>query len=148
MRALALREARRILDPDAAQDAAQEAIVRAWRHAGAQSGADPDAWIRTIARREALRIATRNSYDTLPVGYEAASDHDEPRAADRRLDVAVAVSHLTQDEQRALLLRYWAGKTDQEIADQIDTPIGTVKIRIYRAKAKLAKAIIGPASSR
>jgi RNA polymerase sigma-70 factor (ECF subfamily) len=140
LRALALAEARWILDPDAAQDAAQEAIVRAWRHAHSQSGADHEAWVRTIARREALRIAGRRSYETLPEGYEATSDLDEPEAADRRLDVAVALSYLTQEEQWALLLRYWAGKTDQEIADQIDAPIGTVKIRIYRAKAKLATA--------
>src|SRR4051794_41348361 len=56
---LALREARTILGPGPdAEDAAQEAAMRAWRRRATCRDA-PGAWVRTIAQNEALRTAGR-----------------------------------------------------------------------------------------
>src|SRR5947208_11749441 len=57
-RALCLREAQRVLGRNAAaEDAAQEAVIRAWRQqARCRTPERPDPWIATIARREALRL--------------------------------------------------------------------------------------------
>src|SRR5919197_3714887 len=57
-RALCLREAQRVLGRNAAaEDAAQEAVIRAWRQqARCRTPERPAPWIATIARREALRL--------------------------------------------------------------------------------------------
>ncbi|MGH2868159.1 MAG: RNA polymerase sigma factor [Solirubrobacteraceae bacterium] len=142
LRAVALRETRRMLDPDSAQDAAQEAIMRAWRNAGSCVGPNPLPWVRTIARREALRIIARRSPDRLCADDYPAADEDAEltRAADR-VDVARGMAKLADDEQRAILLHYWAGRSDREIATMLDAPVGTIKIRLHRARHKLAQGL-------
>src|SRR5436190_3777383 len=74
---LALRETRRVLGagPDA-EDAAQDAAIRAWRRRATCHDA-PGAWIRTIARNEALRIARRRRHETPleTASWEQAAAH-------------------------------------------------------------------------
>jgi len=137
LQTLALREARRYLDPDRALDAAQEAALRAWRRAGTCSG-EPAPWIATIARREALRIATRRGEDGLPETYGPDADRGPAGAAGERLDMAAALATLPREQQQAVFLRYWADKTEAEIAAALRTPVGTIKVRLHRARATLA----------
>lgn len=137
-----MREARRLLDPDLAQDAAQEAVVRAWRNARSCTG-QPEPWIRTIARREALRILNRPVAQLLPDAGDPAAQHDPLANLDQRLDITRQVSELSPDEQLVLLLRHWADKSGEEIAALLGIPLGTVKIRIHRAHKKLARAACG-----
>lgn len=116
-------------------------MVRAWRQASNCSGPNPEPWIRVIARREALRIIA-NSKATVPLAavVEETSDQDLHNAADR-LDLMHAMTLLTAAERRALLLRYWGDRSDRQVAAILETPPGTVKIRIHRAHAKLAKQL-------
>ncbi|HWF49151.1 MAG TPA: sigma-70 family RNA polymerase sigma factor [Solirubrobacteraceae bacterium] len=137
-----MRETRRLLDPSSAQDAAQEAVLRAWRSAGSCSGSDPDPWVRAIARREALRILSRRTNEQLPEASESGSVDDEDLLdAAGRLDVHRALSELSRDEQRVLFLCYWLGLTNTQIAAVLGEPLGTVKVRIHRARGKLAPAL-------
>src|SRR4051794_12269275 len=65
LRQRCLRETRRVLGQGgAAEDATQEALIRAWRQRDScQDPRRPGPWISTIARREALRLAGRHSRD-------------------------------------------------------------------------------------
>jgi RNA polymerase sigma-70 factor (ECF subfamily) len=132
---LALRETRSVLGagPDA-EDAAQEAAMRAWRRRATCRDA-PGAWIRAIARNEALRTAGRRrdeeSLDTVgelqgkaPAGVESQ-------------DVRAAVGALEQSDRLLLLLRYWADLTQPEVARATALPEGTVKVRLHRARQRL-----------
>jgi RNA polymerase sigma-70 factor (ECF subfamily) len=139
LRALALRQARRYLDADDAEDAAQEAILRAWRNAHNCIG-PPGPWVQTIARNEALRKATRRVERPLSdESHDVGSHWLVGAEVEQRLDVASALMHLSASERQAVFLRYWAGKTDAEIAALTDTPLGTIKIRIHRALRKLTQ---------
>lgn len=137
--AVALREASRYLSDDEARDAAQEAAIRAWRAAHKCSG-PPEPWLRTIARNEALRVVSRRREVPLPDDYEphCTDDTDTPLAWP---DVRGAISRLTQSEQQVVFLRYWSDKTDAQIASMLEIPVGTVKIRLHRARNKLARAV-------
>ena len=124
-------------DDHAAQDAAQEATLRAWRHAAACRTPDtPEPWLRTIARREALRLAS-------PVLWlewdEAAADAAEPDddAIGARVDVRRAVGRLSDRERVVVEQYYWHDLSCAEIADALELPVGTVKIRLHRARHKL-----------
>lgn len=144
LRGVAYREARLILDPDQAQDAAQEALVRAWRRRHAMTGADAGPWVRTIARREALRIAAQRRPGPVPSGFDEPSMGHEPDVVHERLDLRRAVARLSAGEQQDLLLRYWADLTNQGIAERTGRPVGSVKVRLHRAHSKLASALAGP----
>ena len=124
---LALRETRAILGrgPDA-EDAAQEAAMRAWR-------------LRAIARNEALRVSGRRR-DEAPLDAAAGLTGDAATADDFR-DVRAAVGALDDGDRVLLLLRYWADLTQPEVARATSLPEGTVKVRLHRARQRLRVAL-------
>jgi RNA polymerase sigma factor (sigma-70 family) len=135
---VALRETRRMLGngPDA-PDAAQEAMLRAYRaRSRCLTPEAPQAWVRAIARREALRlIAHRPGLEALAPGLE---DQPAPGSEDaqRVLDRLTAQSALAQVEaaDRALLLRrYVLDQTSREIAAELAISPATVRVRLHRA---------------
>ena len=132
---VALRETRSVLGPGPdAEDAAQEAAMRAWRRRATCRDA-PGAWIRAIARNEALRTVDRRrdeeSLDTVGElqGNAAAGVESQ--------DVRAAVGALEQSDRLLLLLRYWADLTQPEVARATALPEGTVKVRLHRARQRL-----------
>ena len=113
--------------------------MRAWRHRGtcANPGA-PDAWVRSISRREALRIVGR------PRAAPAPPAADEPASAPPApapVDVRRAMRLLDELDQRLVLRFYWAGQADHEIARDLRMPLGTVKVRLHRARLRLHDAL-------
>jgi RNA polymerase sigma-70 factor (ECF subfamily) len=141
---VALKEARAVLrDDHAAQDAAQEAALRAWRNAAAcRAPGAPEAWVRTIARREALRLlrpATLTLEDDVAVADAAAAPVDE--AVVLRADVGRAVGGLSEHERVVVEHHYWDDLTCVQIAEAMRVPVGTVKIRLHRARHKLRERL-------
>jgi RNA polymerase sigma-70 factor (ECF subfamily) len=135
----ALQEARRVLGPGPdAEDAAQDATIRAWRRRATCRDA-PAAWVRSIARNEALRIATRRR-EELPLEEAAAVAHDPGEPLDEH-DVRIAVRALEESDRLLLLLRYWADLTQLEVAAAAELPEGTVKVRLHRARERLRVAL-------
>jgi RNA polymerase sigma-70 factor (ECF subfamily) len=142
LRAVAMREARGIVRDGRAEDVAQEATIRAWRHAHTCLTPEaPTAWIRAIARREALRlVGAKASEDPLPATEE--SDPDRPdELAHSRLDLRRAAHGLTAEERKLLVYRYWLDYSHPETAAALGLPEGTVKIRLHRARYKLREAL-------
>ena len=122
-----------------AEEAAQEAVIRAWRHAAAcRDPGAPGPWIRTIARREALRLLTVETRTDPPGPHESGGEGRSENQAGLAIDLRSAVLAHTDELDRQLLFhRYWAGETEARIAQRLDLPIGTVKVRLHRARARL-----------
>jgi RNA polymerase sigma-70 factor (ECF subfamily) len=139
--AVALAEARRVLDEHAARDATQEALIRAWRHAPqCRTPHQPAPWVRAIARREALRVATAQSHHEYTDDIDAGAE--ESATLDLRVDVGrAATQRLSRHERRLLAYRYWLDYSDSQIAATLNIPLGTAKIRLHRARRKLAAAL-------
>lgn len=135
---IALGETRAVLGhgPDA-EDAAQEAAIRAWRRRATCRDA-PAAWIRAIARNEALRTAGRRR-DEAPL--EAAAAVAVAAAPGDSQDVRAAVRALDPGDRLLVLLRYWADLTQPEVARAAALPEGTVKVRLHRARRRLGLAL-------
>ena len=139
---LCLREARRVLGPDhRVEDAAQEAAMRAWvsRHRCQEPGR-PDAWIATIARREALRIVVA------PVEAPVLEDDQPPHPgfaedAERRIDVKRALAGLPPEDRALLVARYWHDMTQAAAARSLGIPDGTGKVRLHRLRRHLAHTL-------
>jgi RNA polymerase sigma-70 factor (ECF subfamily) len=121
---------------EAAEDAAQEALVRAWRHrAACGNPRAPEAWVRSISRREALRIVGRPRH--LELVGEEREDRASAAPAPSAVDVRRAVGVLGEIDRRLVLRFYWAGQADHEIARDLGMPVGTVKVRLHRARMRL-----------
>jgi len=142
-----LREAARILgNRDDAEEAVQEAFVRAWRKRDAcRTPRAPLPWLLQITRNEAMRLAARRSRrqaseipeaepDTLPAapGVDCALEQTLMTLATEQ-----ALSTLRPDERKLLRLRYEHDLTQGQVAAALGVPEGTVKVRLHRVRARL-----------
>ena len=137
------QEARRTIGRTAAaEDAAQEAALRAWRRRRqCRTPTDARPWVAAIARREALRAVARRPKEE-PLGPDAlarepAAGGAEGAGADLAQDVRSAVSRLDPDARRLVLLRYWLDLTQEEAARLLGIPEGTAKVRLHRLRHTL-----------
>ena len=137
-----------VRDPGTAEDVAQEAFVRAWRHAGTYDArrGRVSTWLLTIARNaaiDAVRVRTVEPLDPDVVDSRlqraggTARSADESAPPDERERVRTALAELPADQRRALFLAAYAGRTAREISALEDVPLGTVKTRIRAAMLKL-----------
>jgi RNA polymerase sigma-70 factor, ECF subfamily len=146
LRLVSLHEARRVLrSTDQAEDAAQEAVIRAWRYRrSCRDQADPGPWVAAIARREALRRATRPRQESAAQVRVAEVDPGAQDQIDRtplRLDVDEVVSSLTPVDRRLLDLRYHRDLTHRAVADELGMPEGTVKVKLHRLRGLLRERL-------
>jgi RNA polymerase sigma factor (sigma-70 family) len=129
-----------------AEEAAQDAFLRAWRHADAydaRRGAVA-TWLLTIARNVAIdhaRVRRSEPIDPsvlLAEAIDPGAPPDERRiAADEAERLRAAIATLPAEQRKALLLAAFFGRTAREIGALDGTPIGTVKTRIRTAMLKL-----------
>lgn len=143
-----------LADRAAAEDVAQEALVRAWRHAVAYDArrGSVATWLLTITRNLAVdAIRGGRSAPTDPevlVQMIGASDVAGPDAAAvtseevRRLRAALV--GLPEPQRRAVVLARFGGLTAAQVAEHEGIPLGTAKTRVrdglQRLRADLAEA--------
>ena len=141
-----LREARRILgNRDDAEEAVQEAFVRAWRkRAACRTPGAPLPWLVQITRNESMRLAARRSRRLASELPETEPETVPAPGAEAQLDSTLtsvateqALSTLREDERRLLRLRYEEDLTQGQCAAALGVPEGTVKVRLHRARARL-----------
>lgn len=151
LRASCLRETRRLLSSEAdAEDAAQEALLRAWRGRRHQRTAGAEAgWVRRIARNEALRRLTRQTL-RLDLYTEADAKLLEGLPASQDLshlaeiiDLRSAIAELAPKDALLLKLRYEGDLTQGSLARMAGMPEGTVKIRLHRIRGRLRERLTG-----
>jgi RNA polymerase sigma-70 factor, ECF subfamily len=148
LRSRARAEARRIVaDEHAAEDAAQEAMIRAWRRRGAcRSSEAPEPWLRTIARNEALRQlardATRPSAIDCEAGWPNVPWNGDEDGLLARLSVEQALARLSEGDRCLVKLRYSLDLSDVAIANRLGIAEATVRVRLHRVRKRL-RTLIG-----
>jgi RNA polymerase sigma-70 factor, ECF subfamily len=138
------REARRVLhDRQDAEDAVQEAMARAWRNRERCRSPDrPLPWLLQITRNESLRLLQRRQSAPNEVAIELAEAHEAPgnlggeRLA-ANMDVRRALARLSMPDRGLAYLRYDEDLAQNRIAQVLDMPEGTVKVRLHRLRQKL-----------
>ncbi len=131
-------------DAGLAEDAAQEAFLRAWMHL-------PSFQIRAPFRNWLFRIAINAALDVLRRKTEEPLEEDQgpllsdpasgPEAAliekERTAAVREAVASLPESTRSVLVLREFGGMSYREIASTLDIPLGTVMSRLNYARTNL-----------
>lgn len=136
-------------DATQAEDLTQDAFIRAFdRLAGYRGDAPFGAWLHRVAvsviltaLRKRKRVQSIESLrdDLEPLGAAVPeADHDLKRR------LATAVDGLDGPHRMVFVMHDMEGFTHQEIAAAMDTPVGTAKARLSRARRKLRDALGGP----
>jgi RNA polymerase sigma-70 factor (ECF subfamily) len=142
-------------DEALAEDAAQEAFLRAWQQLDRYNARYA---FRNWVYRIALNVATdtlRRERPTSDVDAEAehlVSHEESPEAwlerKERGEQVQQAVLALPPASRSVLVLREYQSLSYQEIAETLDIPVGTVMSRLNYARGQLRRALSQPAEER
>ena len=151
--ALAQRTAFVILrDADAAQDAAQEGFVKAFRAlARFREGAPMRPWLLRIVANEAINRAKASSRHPQVELTAAAAEPDErggspeaqALARERREMLVGALNEMKEEDRIVIAYRYFFDLSEVEMAEALGVARGTVKSRLSRAIARLRAAMEG-----
>ena len=140
-----------VLDPTAAEDITQDALLRAYRGLDGLRGGAIKPWLLAIVRNASIDYLRMNRgwRDLAPAGLDAAEqtisdpEVDDPEAAAiRRSDAAAlrkAIETLPACFREAFVLRELEELSYKEIAEVTRTPIGTVMSRLWRARQMLVR---------
>ena len=142
-------------DDQDAQDAVQEAFVRAARFAGGFRGGDRRAWLLAIVRNVCYTLLSRNRTAADNVAFDEELHHgpadqtaDPEKMTLNRIDreaLVRALEALPVEFREAIVMREVEGLSYLEIAGAAGIPIGTVMSRLARARERLRLALSGKA---
>jgi RNA polymerase sigma factor (sigma-70 family) len=129
---------------ESADDAAQEAIVRAWRNRDScRQPERPFAWLRQIAHNEAVRLAGRRPNEVLvdePLAAPNGRTDDSEVLHDRLLFSGI-LGTLSPADQELARLRYYEDLTCARLADHFGLSEATVKVRLHRLRQRLRQRL-------
>jgi RNA polymerase sigma-70 factor (ECF subfamily) len=130
-----------------AEEAVQEALARAWRsRASCRTPEAPLPWCLQITRNEALRTISRRRAqpDQEPIdeaGLEDARAGEDGPHTLTRIDVNRALRALTAHERLLIELRYSHDCSHAEIAERLEIPEVTARVRLHRVHKRLASML-------
>jgi RNA polymerase sigma-70 factor (ECF subfamily) len=140
-------------DPTAAEDAAQESLVRVWKAIGSFDGrASLSTWIYAITRNRCLTAIARRrdlaSMSDAAIEAEAEITASEQLGAgaegetnDASAILRELIELLPERYRRTLMLFYYEDRSVSEVAGMLGMPEGTVKTNLYRARAALTEQL-------
>lgn len=143
-----------VSDPAEAQDIVHDAFIALWEKAAMFETERGTAfsWAVTLVRHRAIdRVRSRRRRgELLAASFAADLGYDEDATVgadataalgDQASAVRAAVATLPLEQKRAVELAFFSGLTQQEIAQQLSEPLGTVKARIRRGLLKLRDSL-------
>ncbi len=135
-----------------AEDVLQDVFIQVWRRAKDfdEKRGRPFTWLVTLARSRAIdrlrllgarqRLVTGAAQEQTDIVSDALTD--TIKVAKREI-VQRALAELPEEQRNTLVLAYFDGLTQSEIATKLNTPLGTIKTRMRTAMQKL-RVLLGP----
>jgi RNA polymerase sigma-70 factor (ECF subfamily) len=132
-------------DPDLAQDAVQETLIRAWRSLpGLRDPAAFDHWLHSLVARSCLDLIRKRRRRVIEVEltplHETPTHDDALLVADRdQLDRVLA--RLEPEARAVVVLHFYLDLPLPRVADMLGIPIGTAKSRLHRAVGSMRSIV-------
>jgi RNA polymerase sigma factor (sigma-70 family) len=123
-------------DPDAAEDAAQEAFVKAHR-TGLERLDRPGAWLLVVGTRELLRHRRRRRLEDEKWALRTGTPDGGTDALADRADLIAALRQLPERQRAVVVARYYYGFSYDEIARLFSIKSGTVGATLHQAIERL-----------
>ena len=141
-------------DRPTAEEITLDVFMRVWQKAGTYRAdqAKVSTWLTHIARHHAIDVLRRRAArpDHYAVHWEDAmpdveSSQPDPQEfaelAQNRERIQAALAQLPPEQKQALILAYFGGYTQSQIAEALDQPLGTIKTRLRLAMQKLRELL-------
>ena len=125
-------------EPDA-EDAVQEAVLKAWRHFGRfHGGSNLGPWLFTIVANE-CRSQRRSRWWSVVRSPDAPDDVIDPTTSHdpATIDLRRALYHLPHDQRFILILRFYLDLSYEEVGETLGISTKAAKSRTYRAVERL-----------
>jgi RNA polymerase sigma-70 factor (ECF subfamily) len=143
----------RLNDRQLAEEVLQDVMLAAWRSADRFRGeSSVRTWLLTIARNRAINARRRYTPQMVAIDdvYDLDTDETGPQEKvekrGRRDALRAALDTLPDMQREILVLVFYHGLSEREIAQVLDVAPGTVKSRLHRAKEMLRRAMQGEES--
>lgn len=133
-----------------AEDILQDVFIQVWKKAADfdETRGRPFTWLVTLARSRAIdRLRQLGSRERTATEASRAAPEDWTDAekdaikSEQSAVVRGALAELPEDQRRTLLLAYFEGLTQTEIAAKLNAPLGTVKTRMRSGMIKLRELL-------
>ena len=131
-------------DADLAEDATQDALVRAWRDLPTLRDVDRfDAWLHRLLVRSCTDIGRhRRRWRTeVSVVHLEPSEPDSVAGIANRDQIERGLRRLNEAQRTILVLHFYAGLSPSETAAALEIPVGTAKSRLHYAIEALRAAL-------
>jgi RNA polymerase sigma-70 factor (ECF subfamily) len=135
-----------------AEDVLQEVFLQVWRKAGDfdENRGRPFTWLVTLGRSRGIdRLRTLSARQRVAeAGAREVSEEISDAATDafkseQRGLVTTALAQLPDEQKRPIMLAYFDGLSQSEIATRLGAPLGTVKTRMRTGLMKLRELLAG-----
>jgi RNA polymerase sigma factor (sigma-70 family) len=139
-----LRYCRRLLPPERAEDAVQQALMNAYRAIGAgEADLNLRPWLYRIAHNASLSLLRQNGWNHEQINERLDGVQQPPQALEQRervREVVQAVKGLLERQRDAMILRELEGRSYEEIAAELGVSGGAVRQLLNRARTNLRAA--------
>ena len=135
-------------DPNRAADLVQDTLVRglAKQHLG-QPGTNLRAWLFTLMHNQYVNDSRRNSREGATIDVEEMASSlvatTDPTASRQLYEVERALARLPLEQREVILLIALEGLSYEHAAEILAVPVGTVRSRLFHARAALARQLAG-----
>ena len=139
-----------------AEDVLQEVFLQVWRKAADfdENRGRPFTWLVTLGRSRGIdRLRTLAARERVAeAGARAVTEEISDAATDafkseQRGLVSDALAKLPDEQKRPIMLAYFEGLSQSEIATRLDAPLGTVKTRMRTGMIRLRELLAGQGES-